>query len=85
MRYSAPSPEDFQRLKDDRRKTGNEMAGLFGVVSGQQWCKYTGGVQRREMAPQILFLGAARLALTQEEFERVVSKMRELGADIELD
>jgi hypothetical protein len=84
MRYAPPKPEDFQRLKDSLGKTGNEMAELFGVAGGQQWRKYTGGIQPREMSPQILFFGAARLALSDEEFDRVLARMRDIGADIDL-
>jgi hypothetical protein len=60
------------------------MAQLFGVAGGQQWRKYTGGAQPREMAPQMLFFGAARLALTEDEFSRVLDRMRSIGAEIDL-
>jgi hypothetical protein len=36
------------------------------------------------MSPQMLFFGAARLALSDDELERVLAKMREIGAQIEL-
>ncbi|MGA3972387.1 hypothetical protein ACI2VT_16395 [Ralstonia nicotianae] len=60
------------------------MADLFGVAGGQQWRKYTGGAQPREMAPQMLFFGAARLVLTEEELERVLARMQAIGATIDL-
>jgi hypothetical protein len=85
MKYTAPKPEDFRHLKDTLAQTGEQMAELFGVAGGQQWRKYTGGVQPREMAPQMLFFGAARLALEPHELEKVLAKMREIGADIQLD
>ncbi|WP_434033611.1 hypothetical protein [Cupriavidus sp. a3] len=84
MRYSSPSPEDLQRLKNELGRTGEEMAELFGVAGGQQWRKYTGGAQPREMAPQMLFFGAARLVLSDEELSRVLDRMRAIGAEIEL-
>ncbi|GLU32552.1 XRE family transcriptional regulator [Trinickia caryophylli] len=84
MKYFSPSPEDFQRLKNELGQTGNQMAELFGVADGQQWRKYTGRAEPRQMSPQILFFGAARLVLSAEEFERVLAKMREIGAEIEL-
>lgn len=83
MKYTAPTAEDFQRLKSELDRTGEQMAELFGVAGGQQWRKYTGGVSPREMSPQMLFFGAAQLALTRDEFERVLKKMREIGAQIE--
>lgn len=33
----------------------------------------------------MLFFGAARLVSSDEEFERVLANMREIGAEIELD
>ncbi|APF87568.1 hypothetical protein BCR16_12530 [Ralstonia solanacearum FJAT-1458] len=84
MRYTPPTPEDFQRLKNELDSTGEQMADLFGVAGGQQWRKYTGGAQPREMAPQMLFFGAARLVLTKEELERVLARMRAIGASVDL-
>ncbi|MGH1510376.1 hypothetical protein [Ralstonia solanacearum] len=84
MRYTPPTPQDFQRLKNELGRTGEQMADLFGVASGQQWRKYTGGVEPREMAPQMLFFGAARLVLTEEEIERVLARMQAIGATIDL-
>lgn len=65
--------------------TGEHMAELFGVAGGPQWRKYTGGITPREMSPQMLFFGAARLVLTDDEFGRVLEKMREIGATIEVE
>lgn len=84
MRYTPPKTVDLQRLKDDLQRTGEEMAELFGVAGSQQWRKYTGGAQPREMSPQMLFFGAARLALSEEELARVLERMRDIGADIDL-
>ncbi|WP_454752055.1 hypothetical protein [Cupriavidus necator] len=56
--------------------------GLLGRVDGS---RTGGGAQPREMAPQMLFFGAARLALSSEQFERVLARMREIGAEIDLD
>ncbi|WP_310889457.1 hypothetical protein [Burkholderia pseudomallei] len=60
------------------------MAELFGVAGGPQWRKYTGGAAPRELSPHILFFGAARLALTDAELARVLERMREIGARIDL-
>ncbi|MBU66459.1 MAG: transcriptional regulator [Cupriavidus sp.] len=84
MRYTPPTPADLQRLKSELGRTGEQMADLFGVAGGQQWRKYTGGAQPREMAPQMLFFGAARIALSDEELERVLARMREIGAEIDI-
>lgn len=85
MKYSSPEASDFQDLKNRLDRTGEQMAELFGVAGGQQWRKYTGGVEPREMTPQILFFGAARLALEPAELDKVLEKMREIGAEIQLE
>lgn len=85
MRYIPPLPENLQTLKRELGKTGNEMADLFGVAGNPQWRNYTGGHQPRDMSPQILFFGVAQLVLSHEELNKVLNRMRELGAEIDLD
>lgn len=60
------------------------MAELFGVAGGQQWRKYTGGAEPRELSPHILFFGAARLVLSDDQLALVLEKMRAIGAQIDL-
>ncbi|AJY12178.1 MULTISPECIES: hypothetical protein [Burkholderia] len=84
MDYTPPKAQDLQRLKEELGRTGEQMAELFGVAGGQQWRKYTGGAAPRELSPHILFFGAARLALNDEEFARVLRKMRAIGAEIDV-
>ena len=80
--YTPPSPEELTALKDSLGFTGNEMAELAGVASNSQWRKYTGGESPRAMSPHILFFIAAQLTLSDDDLQRVVSKMREIGASI---
>lgn len=82
MQYTAPTPADLQRLKDELGLTGEQMADLAGVAGGQQWRKYTGGSAVREVSMHMLFFIAARLALQPAELERVADKMREIGAEV---
>jgi len=84
MRYIPPSPADLRRLKNELELTSEQMAELFGLAGGQQWRKYTGGIAPREMGPQMLFLAAARLVLDEQELGRVLDRMREVGADVQL-
>ncbi|WP_458365676.1 XRE family transcriptional regulator [Burkholderia pseudomallei] len=60
------------------------MAELFGVAGGQQWRKYTGGADPRELSPRILFFDAARLVLPDGQLALVLEKMRALSAQIDL-
>lgn len=80
--YSAPTTEDLNKLKDSLGFTGNQMADLAGVASNSQWRKYTGGESPRTMSPHILFYMAAQLALTDSDLEKILEKMKEIGAEI---
>lgn len=80
--YTSPTPADLERLKSDLGFTGTQMADLAGVASNSQWRKYTGGALPRAMSPHILFFIAAQLTLSNLELQRVLDKMRELGAEI---
>jgi hypothetical protein len=64
--------------------TGEQLAELFGLAGGQQWRKYTGGSDPREMSAQMLFFGAARLVLDEMAIARVVEKMRAIGGEVVL-
>lgn len=85
MKYTPPTEADLRALKDELALTGEQMAELFGLSGGQQWRKYTGGASPREMNAQMLFFGAARLVLSDEDIARVLARMREMGASIDLD
>lgn len=81
--YTPPSPEDLEALKKQLGYTGNQMADLAGVASNSQWRKYTGGESPRSMSPHILFFMAAKLSLSEGEIEKVLEKMRKIGARFE--
>lgn len=80
--YTPPTPDDLEKLKTDLGYTGAQMADLAGVASNSQWRKYTGGAEPRAMSPHILFFMAAQLALTDAETQRVIEKMKDIGANI---
>jgi hypothetical protein len=85
MRYIPPTPGDLEKLKQELELSSAQMADLFGVQGGRQWRKYTGGETPREISPHILFFAMARLELDAEAIERVLARMRSVGASIELD
>ncbi|WP_060432152.1 hypothetical protein [Serratia marcescens] len=80
--YTPPAPEDLERLKSELGYTGNQMADIAGVASNSQWRKYTGGAEPRAMSPHILFFMAAQLTLSDDELDRVIKKMADIGAVI---
>jgi hypothetical protein len=82
IKFDAPSTKDLNDLKTRRKATGKQMADMFWLGGDHQWRKYTGGAQPREMSPQMAFLGAAQMALTEEEFNRVLRTMETFGARV---
>lgn len=84
MLYDPPSPQDLDRLKGELGLSASKMAALFGVSSGRQWRNYTGGEKPRDMNPHMLFFAAARLELDDATIERVLQRMRHIGATIDL-
>lgn len=86
MHYKPPTPEDLERLKIELGKSSGEMAELFGVATGRQWRRYlsTDANNSREMSPHMLFFAMARLELSAEAIERILARMRQAGATIDL-
>lgn len=83
MFYKPPTIDDLRTLKEELGFTGEQMAELCGLAGGQQWRKYTGGQEPREISPQMLFFAAARLELDAEALERVANRMRAIGAELD--
>lgn len=82
--YSPPTPDQLRKLKEMLGYTGEQMASLFGLAGNNQWRKYTGGEQPRDMSAQMLFFGLARLELDEKSIELVLNRMRQVGASIDL-
>ncbi|HBP8874064.1 TPA: helix-turn-helix transcriptional regulator [Escherichia coli] len=80
--YVPPIPEELNKLKEELGYTGTQMADLAGVASNSQWRKYTGGESPRAISPHILFFMAAQLVLSSDDLDKILSKMREIGAEI---
>jgi len=84
IKYKAPSPQNLRDLKARLNYSGSQMAGLFGLASSQQWHKYCGGTEPREMSLPMLFLAGALLNRTAT-VEQVFEWCRSVGAVIDLD
>ncbi len=84
LHYKAPTTQQLRDLKDALGFTGDQMAAIFGLAGNNQWRKYTGGEQPREMSPQMLFFAMARLELDEKTINRVLDQMRQAGATIDL-
>lgn len=84
MLYHPPSPDDLARLKDQLGLSSSQMAKLFGLSGGRHWRKYTGGPEPQGISPLPLFFAMAQLELDSETLERVLQRMRQVGATIDL-
>ncbi|WP_429497437.1 XRE family transcriptional regulator [Robbsia andropogonis] len=75
------------RLKEDLNKSSTEMANLFGVSTGRSWRKYmaSDANNKREMSMHMLFYAMARLELDETTLNRILDRMRAVGATIDLD
>ncbi|ENF7815245.1 XRE family transcriptional regulator [Enterobacter soli] len=79
--YIPPTASDLSKLKSELGYTGSQMAELAGVSSNSQWRKYTCGESPRPISSHILFFTAAQLALTESEMNKVLLKMKKIGAN----
>ena len=86
MNYEPPRPEDLERLKNELGKSSGEMADLFGLASGKQWRRYLSANEnnKRDMGMHMLFFAMARLVLPPEDIERILDRMRKVGAKVDL-
>jgi hypothetical protein len=85
IHYVPPTPEALRAQKERLRKTGDQMATMYGLAGNNQWRKYTGGHDPRPMSLPMLFLAGAlqnRNATVDEVLEWC---RRETGAIIDLD
>ncbi|EYU16218.1 XRE family transcriptional regulator [Photorhabdus noenieputensis] len=80
--YSPPTTEDLIKLKEELGFTGEQMADLAGVSGNNQWRKYTGGKMPRVISSHILFYIATQLTLSEDDLNRILVKMREIGANV---
>ncbi|KVC84635.1 hypothetical protein WI76_07730 [Burkholderia ubonensis] len=83
IKYTPPSPEDLSSLKSNLGKTGKQMAELAWLAGDQHWRKYTNPHNPRQMSAHMLFVMMAQLELDEKSIERVIARMRSVGAMIE--
>lgn len=86
MHYTPPTPEELERLKVELGKSSGEMAELFGLANGRQWRRYLSEdpANRRDMGMHMLFFAMARTELDDKSIARVLDRMRQVGATIDL-
>ncbi|HGJ5855849.1 XRE family transcriptional regulator [Arsenophonus nasoniae] len=83
--YKEPSVYELLKLKEKLGFNGSQMADLALVSNNSQWRKYTNRQNPRPISPHILFVMAAQLALKEDELNKILAKMRSLGASLSID
>jgi hypothetical protein len=88
MLYKPPQPEDVERLKKELNLDGTQMAELFGVAGNRAFRRYTSKSDdpknKREVGIHMLFFAMARLELSAEVIEKILARMRQAGATVDL-
>jgi hypothetical protein len=84
IKYSNPTPQDLASLKNELGYTGKQMADLAWLAGDQHWRKYTNPNNSRPMNAHMLFTIAAQLELDAKSIERVLNRMRQIGAHVDL-
>lgn len=82
IQYMPPSPQNLRDLKERLNFSGKQMADLFGLASAQQWHKYCGGSEPREMSLSMLFLAGAIMLGPKATVMEVFDWCTALGATI---
>lgn len=85
MLYLPPSVQQLKQLKEELGFTGAQMAQLLGLSSSRRWRDLVNENDPQGITPASLFIGAARLTLSDKDFQQVLEKMRQIGATIDLD
>ena len=83
--YTPPTPNDLRRLKRQLCYSGEQMAALAKVSSGQQWRKYTSASEPRNLNFHILFFLSARLELEPSQLKVIYEKMQQIGAELNIE
>lgn len=87
MLYVPPTPDQLEQFKQDLNLSSGQMAALLGLANGRQWRRYLSNdpENRRDMGMHMLFFAVARIELGEQEFARLLEKMRSIGAEIALE
>ena len=88
MHYEPPTPEQIEALKKTLGMDGNQMADLFGIADRRAFRRYTArngkDENKRQISAYMLFFAMARIELSDEAIERILARMRQAGATIDL-
>ncbi|MBB1625599.1 hypothetical protein [Achromobacter sp. UMC71] len=78
--YVPPDAAALRRLQEQLGYNDAQMAELAGLDEAAPWSSYVGGPQPRTLGRQRLIAMAARLALDEAAWQRILAAMRDAGA-----
>jgi hypothetical protein len=84
IHYTAPSVQDLRAQQERLKKTGSQMADMYGLAGNNQWRKYTTGKEPRPMGIGMLFVTGALYLGPHATVEQIFDWCRAVGATIEV-
>ncbi|WP_431068215.1 XRE family transcriptional regulator [Ralstonia holmesii] len=84
MLFRSPTVAQMKQWKEKLQFSGAQMAQILGLKTARRWRDYADENKPQGIPPANLFMGAALVTLSQDEIDRVLDTMREVGATIDL-
>lgn len=84
MLFRSPTVTQMKQWKEKLQFSGTQMAKILGLKSARRWRDYADENKPQGIPPANLFMAAAMVTLSQDEIDRVLNTMREVGATISL-
>ncbi|KML48105.1 hypothetical protein VL15_30535 [Burkholderia cepacia] len=85
MLFRSPTVAQMKQWKEKLGYSGTQMARALGLKSARRWRDYADENKPQGIPPANLFMAAALVTLPQQEIDRVLATMRDVGAVIDLD
>lgn len=85
MLFRPPTVTQLKTWKEKLGYSGTQMARILGLKSARRWRDYADENKPQGIPPANLFMASALVTLPQEQIDRVLATMREVGALIDLD
>lgn len=85
MLFRSPTVQQLKKWKETLGYSGTQMAQILGLKSARRWRDYADENKPQGIPPANLFMASALVTLPQEQIDRVLETMREVGALIDLD
>lgn len=85
IHYVEPTVQDLRAQQERLKKTGSQMAEMYGLAGNNQWRKYVTGKNPRPMSLSMMFLAGVVYLGPRATVEQVFDWCRAVGAKIEVE